>query len=147
MKTRLLVLLLVPSLAMAWEGAVPQSEMSLGGVAIGQSRDEVIAKLGKPTHREEAQDFLDLHYDYPHLRVSFNTDIVAGLESRDAKACTAKGLCPGDKLEKMRSMYGAPKLAGTDEQAYVYYGPDGACWLEVPAKGRRVTKLSVVCMP
>jgi len=148
MSARLLLLFLVPTVAMAVDGSVPDSELSLGGVAIGQSPVAVVAMLGEPLRKEEMPDFIDLDYYYSQVRVSFNTGTVAGLRSEDPKTCTPRGLCPGDGFDKMKLLYGVPKVSERESgRFYEYYGSDGACWLEIPAKGKEVASLSVVCMP
>lgn len=150
MKARCLALLLVPCLAFAQEGTIPDSELSLGGATIGHSLEAVVAAMGKPKRQEAMEDFIDLRYHYPHVRVSFNAEIVAALDSVDAKACTPKGLCPGDGYAKMRSLYGAPRISERETgRVLEYYGSDGACWLEVPdaGEGKTIPSLAVVCMP
>lgn len=148
MSARLLLLLLVPTMAMAGDGSIPDGELSLGGVAVGQPLDAVVAKLGEPLRQEELADFIDLEYYYPQVRVSFNTGIVAGLRSDDSKACTPMGLCPGDGFDRMKTLYGAPKVSDRENgRFYAYYGSDGACWLEIPATAKKIASLSVVCMP
>ena len=96
MKKALGVLFALPVLAFAGEGIVPESELSLGGVAIGDTSRAVIARLGKPARKIEKSGYLDLHYDYPNLRVSFSEGVAAGLHSSRSGGCTPKRLCPGD---------------------------------------------------
>lgn len=148
MKTSGILLLLVPLLAFAEEGAVSEKELSLGGVAIGDSTDMVVARLGEPRRKVPAQDFIDLHYEYPHIQVSFNGGIVAGLHAEKAGACTPKGLCPGHRLDRMRALYGAPIVVDRETgRYYEYIGGDAACWLQIRAKGKRVASIDVACQP
>ncbi len=148
MKTPALLLLLVPLLAFAGEGTVAERELSLGGVTIGDTAAQVAARLGEPKHKVPAQDFLDLHYEYAALRVSFNGGIVAGLHADKRDACTPKGLCPGDRLEKMRTLYGEPIVSDRETgRYYEYSGGDAACWLQIRAKGKRVASIDVACQP
>lgn len=148
MKTPAILLLLVPLQAFAAEGTVAKRELSLGGVAIGDTAAQVAARLGEPKHKVAAQDVLDLHYEYASLRVSFNGGIVAGLHADKRDACTPKGLCPGDRLDRMRALYGAPVVADRETgRFYEYVGGDAACWLQIRAKGGRVASISVACQP
>ena len=148
MKLPGMVLLLIPSLAFAGEATVPGSEASLGGVAIGESADAVVARLGEPPTRVEDVDFLDLHYDYPQLRVSFNNQVVAGLRSDKPDACTPRRLCPGDSLQRMRSLYGPPEVSEREsERVHEYYAADAVCWLQIRAKGETIASITVACMP
>lgn len=148
MKTPAILLLLVPLLAFAGEGTVAEKELSLGGVAIGDTAAQVAARLGEPKRKVPAQDFLDLHYEYAALRVSFNGGIVAGLHADMRGACTPKGLCPGDRLEKMRALYGEPIVSDRETgRYYEYSGGAAACWLQIRAKGKRVASIDVACQP
>ncbi|MBX3712289.1 MAG: hypothetical protein KF800_10045 [Lysobacter sp.] len=148
MKTMGFALLLVPVMAFADQGAVPETELSLGGVAIGDSTEAVVARLGQPKRKGPAQDFIDLHYEYPHMRVSFNGGIVAGLHAGKAGACTPKGLCPGDRMDRMRALYGAPIVSDRETgRYYEYTGGDAACWLQIRSRGKRVASIDVACQP
>ena len=148
MKLLGILLLTLPSLAVAGEGTVPEREIALGGVTIGESPGTVTSALGEPTRKIEASDFLDLHYYYPHVVVSFSDGVVAGLYSEKPNGCTPKHLCPGDSLDKMRSLYGSPLVANRETgRFYEYYPPDGTCWLQIPAKGKKVVSITVACQP
>jgi hypothetical protein len=148
MKLSGILLLLVPLLAFADEGAVSSRELSLGGVAIGDTAAQVVSRLGEPKRKVPAQDFLDLHYEYANLKVSFNGGIVAGLQAETRGACTPKGLCPGDRLDRMRALYGEPIVSDRETgRYYEYTGGDAACWLQIRAKGKRVVSIEVACQP
>ncbi len=148
MKTPGVLLFLVPLLAYAEHAAVSDRELSLGGVAIGDTAAQVAARLGEPKRKVPAQDFLDLHYEYAALRVSFNGGIVAGLQADTRGACTPKGLCPGDRLDRMRALYGAPIVSDRETgRYYEYIGGDAGCWLQIRARGKRVASIEVACQP
>lgn len=148
MKPLCILLLAIPSLIFAREGVIPEREMSLGGVAIGDFPRRVVSNLGQPTRQTQATDFLNLHYHYPHLVVSFSQGVVAGLFSDKRNGCTPKHLCPGDSLKKMRSIYGPPLVADRETgRFYEYLAPEGTCWLQIPAKGERVLSIAVACQP
>ncbi|WP_156087822.1 MULTISPECIES: hypothetical protein [unclassified Lysobacter] len=148
MKLLHILLLTIPSLAFAGEGVIPEREISLGGVAIGETPSAVASRLGQPMRKVEASDFLNLHYYYPHVTVSFSDGVVAGLFSDKPDGCTPKHLCPGDRLDKMRSLYGAPLAADRETgRFYEYYPPDATCWLQIPAKGEEVVSITVACQP
>ena len=141
------MLLLSPT-SLAHNGDVPASEVSIGGIAVGESPTAVIRKLGKPTHTTEASDYLDLHFEYRNVTVSFSEKVVAGLYSDKADGCTPRHLCPGDSLKKMRSLYGSPIEA--DREAghfYEYYGQDLYCWLKISAKRQKISSIAVACQP
>ena len=146
MKSLGLVLLLSSPMAFAADGTIPGSEMSVGGVAIGQSPGQVSKKLGEPLRKVATGDFLD--YFYPHVRVSLGEGVVAGLYTDDPRGCTPMQLCPGDRLAKMRSMYGPPVVADRETgRFYEYYATGTTCWLQISAKGSRVASIAVACQP
>lgn len=148
MKTWTVVLLLVPAWTFAAEGIVSDRELSLGGVAIGDTVATVVARLGEPGRKVPALDFIDLHYEYANLRVSFNGGIVAGLQADRRGTCTPAGLCPGDRLDRMRALYGEPIVSDRETgRSYEYVGGDAACWLQIRAKGKRVAWIEVACQP
>jgi hypothetical protein len=122
--------------------------VSIGEIAVGDSISKVIKKLGEPRSKVEASDYLDLHYKYPNMTVSFSEGDVAGLFTDSPEACTPKQLCPGDSVDRMRYLYGEPLV--TDRETgrfYEYYGHDLYCWLQIPADGSKVSSIAVACQP
>ncbi len=139
---------LVLSSALLLQGDIPARDVSIGGVAVGDSPSQVVKKLGEPSSRLETSDFLNLHYKYPSLTVSFSGGVVAGLFANSPDACTPKQLCPGDSLDKMRTLYGEPLVTDRENgRFYEYYGRDLYCWLKIPANGSKVTSITVACQP
>ena len=148
MRMLLLGVLLSPTAALAIEGTVAPGEISIAGIVVGDSPGAVIRKLGEPRRKEETSDFLDLHYHYPKLQVSFSDDVVAGLYTDHPTACTPMHLCPGDRLDKMRSLYGPPVIADREQGIrYEYSAPDVFCWLEIAPDGSRIASIAVACQP
>jgi hypothetical protein len=139
---------LMLSSALIAQGDIPASEVSIGGVAVGDSPSQVTKKLGEPGSKVQASDYLDLHYKYPNMTVSFSAGVVAGLFTDSPSACTPKDLCPGDSLDRMRSLYGEPLV--TDRETgrfYEYYGHDLYCWFKIPVKDDTVDSITVACQP
>ena len=110
MKTIVLVVLLMEA-AVGRGGVVPTHEVSLGGINVGDSRSQVETRLGEPVSTYEELDYLDTHYSYPDIRVSFSMDVVAGLYTQSPRSCTPAQLCPGDSFAKMWGLYGEPVIA------------------------------------
>jgi len=150
MKALSLVLLLslATPLTLACEGTVLESEISLGGIAIGDSPSEVTNKLGLPLRKVEELGYLSPHYYYPQVQVWFSENVVAQLYSDNPAGCTPMQLCPGDPLDKMRSLYGLPAIADRETGRFYEYGAaDYTCWLQIRPKGKRVSSIAVVCIP
>jgi hypothetical protein len=130
-------------------GAVPikDDQISLRGIQVGDSPKSVRAKLGKPNRVELSQDFLNKHYYYADLVVSFSDDVVAGLETRGRTACTPMKLCPGDSLVKMRKLYGTP-VADPQRGTFEYYPTEySGCWLRISRAAEKVRAIEVACQP
>ena len=141
-----LCLLMILAWASAVDGTVPESELSVAGIEIGQSPAQVIRKLGTPVRNVDTGEFVD--YQYARARVSVSENMVYGLYSDDPDGCTPAGLCPADGLDKMRSLYGPPVEADRETGLfYEYYAPGSTCWLQISAKGNRIASIAVVCQP
>lgn len=139
---------LMLSSALSAPGDIPASEISLGGIAVGESPLQVMKKLGEPSSKVHASGYLDLHYKYQNMTVSFSEGVVSGLFTDSASACTPKHLCPGDSLDRMRSLYGEPLEAVREaDRFYEYYGHDMDCWLRIPVNGNKVDSIEVACQP
>jgi hypothetical protein len=148
LKSISLLLLLLSSTSLAHKGDIPASEVSIGGISVGQSPAAVMRKLGKPFRETTTSDYLDLHFKYRSVTVSFSEKVVAGLYSDQADGCTPKHLCPGNSLKKMRSLYGFPiEVDRETGHFYEYYGQDLYCWLQISAKGQRISSIAVACQP
>lgn len=127
---------------------VPAQEVAIGGIVIGDSPAPVRAKLGDPGRAWEDEGFLTLHDAYPGLRVSCSDDVVSGLLAESPAACTPRRLCPGDSLDRMRDLYGAPFLQDRPDGRYhEYVGYDADCFLQIAAQGSSVTAIRVACQP
>lgn len=126
---------------------VPQSELSLAGVAIGDTEAQVVEKLGAAPFRTEEADFLHLHLNYESVTVSFGFEEVAGLYSDNPKGCTPAGLCPGDSLKRMRSVYGTPEVAKRETGTFFEYYSDCPCWLKIKPTGNKIESITVACQP
>jgi hypothetical protein len=141
---------LLLSFTAAAQDRISPSEMAIGGISIGQTRNAVAANLGKPTSKTEEADYLSEHWHYPTLRVSFAFGSVEELHSSSPRACTPAGLCPGDAVSRMRTLYGAPTARlREDVRFFEYYAnrSDCPCWLQVAASGSKVASIQVVCQP
>jgi len=129
-------------------GNIPASEVSIGGVAVGDSPAQVIKKLGEPSSKVRASDYLDLHYNYQNMTVSFSEGVVAGLFTDSASVCTPKSLCPGDSIDRMRSLYGEPLISDRETgRFYEYYGHELYCWFKIPVNDKKVDSIMVACQP
>ena len=126
---------------------ISQSELSLAGVAVGDTEMQVVEKLGPAPSRTEEADFLHLDLNYETVTVSFGFEEVAGLYSNNKKGCTPAGLCPGDSLKRMRSLYGVPEIADRETGTFFEYYSDCPCWLKIKPVGNKIDSITVACQP
>ncbi len=110
---------------------------SAAGVTLGQSRYQVVARLGTPLNANAARylkyattNLLDVYLDGPNGRV----DLI-GVAGR--RFCTAEGICPGDVMREVIDRYGARVHThiAPDEHSYV---------LESTVAGRRTYTVFLV---
>lgn len=142
------LLLCMSNQSHATDGSVPQGEISIGGITVGETSAQVRKLLGKPLRESKETDFLNLHYEYPSVRVSFHEGLVAGLQSMGPQGCTPMNLCPGKDVKRMLSLYGSPIVADRETgRYYEYYAQDFSCWLQISADVGKVKDVVVACQP
>ena len=149
--------LLALLLASAQAGAVtiPDSELSLGGVALGDTEATVIQRLGPPNRRVDTGEGMRL--DYPGLTVWTGfledpakpgaTRQVSELLSTSADACTPAGLCPAQRLSDAflgRHLDLVLREGGTFLEAPA---SESSCWLQLTAREGRVLSVRAECQP
>jgi hypothetical protein len=123
---------------------LPHSEISLGGVHINDTIDDVISLYGKPEHKESSKmDNTDLYmYSSPNFSVRFKNGkvfyILSIVDTRNQRTIpggqryavlsTSRGIAPGMNPSLVEKKYGkADFLKGPDD--FCYRDKDG-CILE-----------------
>ncbi|GHE28986.1 hypothetical protein [Vulcaniibacterium thermophilum] len=148
MRILVLTALLLPAAVWAQDAPIPGGELSLAGVAVGDPPGRVRALLGEPHRVIDDPARLALRYEYPELTVSFSENEVSALHATGPRACTPRRLCPGDPLDRMRTLYGEPRIADrAGGRVYEYYGSEVYCWLRIAAAGDTVASIAVDCQP
>ncbi len=141
-----LAALLLPASALA--GPLKGDLLGISGVLIGDSPTKVVARLGHPKSEEHPGDFVSIVYRYRGFSVGFDDRVVVDLESTTPAACTTEGLCPGDRVAKMKQLYGEPEVAKREFGTfYEYYTPDSTCWYQIASRSGRVSSVRVACQP
>lgn len=126
------------------EASLPLSELSLGGLKLGDSAKRVQRRHGKPQVRSQPGE-MDYAYLYPGLEVSLAEDgRVVGLDATSPKHCTPSGLCPGQPLAKALERWG-DGVGLDDRDGVEYYVPGETCWLRLDLSGQTITALRVLC--
>ena len=151
MKSALLLLLLsviAGGVSARETGRISETELKLGGIAIGLSEAEVRKLAGPPRERENTGEGFKL--GYPGLLVYVGADGhgVYDLVSTNPKRCTPSKVCPGMAIDAVNRLYGRPEVAVRETGTFIEYYPKGiSCWLQVSAPQGVVISLRIACQP
>jgi hypothetical protein len=90
----------------AASGAMPSQvsgqELSLGGIAVGDTEAAVLNRLGKPRRTTDTGDFLNTRMDYLGLTVWLGEGRRVGeILSTSKQHCTLSRVCPGMPFNKV----------------------------------------------
>lgn len=154
MRTTLALLILLLATP-AWSSEIPSSELSIGGVASGDTEASVLRLLGEPSHRVDTGEGIELQYPGFVATVGWLEQRDAGVQRRvlalrgtGPKACTPRGLCPGMPVSEVRRLYGPSVPVQRESGTFVEYQPAGlSCWLQISAPAGTVEAVAVACQP
>ncbi|VXB72118.1 conserved hypothetical protein [Luteimonas sp. 9C] len=155
MKNIVLAVALVTGSATDPGTSISDSELSLGGVALGDSESQVVAALGRPIRQSDAGE--SIAFEYPGLTVLIGwleqaapdkSRHVLQLDATGQDACTPSGVCPGAPLSKALALYGQPIRSERESGSFwEYYSSQSSCWLQLGVSGDAVGSISAVCQP
>jgi hypothetical protein len=154
MKCAAMSIALCASSVASGTASVPETELSLGGVALGGSESHVHAVLGPRTPIREG-DGWELRYEglkvtigWPGQAAPDKERRVFSLEATGQTACTPAGVCPGAPVSVAEAAYGPPVEAVRETGTFLeYYGEGTSCWLQLGTSGDRIVSISAVCQP
>ena len=152
MKAYLLFTLLLLIANTAWAGEpslVKDRELSLGGVAIGDTEASVLRRLGQPVRRIDTDDVLDIRLEYDGLTVWLGEYRRVGeVLSVSKRHCTPSGVCPGMSFHQAAKKYGQPLAASREDGAFMEYPSSGSsCWLQFAVVEGRIASVRAECQP
>ena len=135
--------------------AISDSELGLGGVALGDSESHVLAVLGQPSQRSDTGEGFALEYPGLTVLIGWLGQAAPGkqrhvlqLNANASGACTPSGVCPGDAVSKVLAVYGQPIKAERESGSFwEYYSNQSSCWLQLDTSGDTVHAINVVCQP
>ena len=96
------------------------SDLTLGKVSIGYSRDDVYSLMGKERKITDPGNTGNLRYQYPEMEVVITRGKVTGFVSNTAEVTTPRGIRQGDSLQKVLNAYGEP-YAKSDFEGLTLY--------------------------
>lgn len=124
---------------------LPEQELRLGGLSIGDEGKTVIREFGQPS--QVSSSFYS-QLDYPGFTVLLEEGTVIGLTSTSDQYCTPAGVCPGMDSEQVRERYGEPTVSDREDGRFMeYYTENSSCWLKIAVDGELVESVGVVCQP
>jgi hypothetical protein len=150
MRKILAAAILVTGTALAAEHSlVADHELSLGGIALGDTQVSVLRKLGQPHRTTDTGDFLNTRMDYPGLTVWLGEgDRVGEVLSTSKQRCTPAGICPGTPFARARAKYGPPLVASREDGTYMeYLSSQSSCWLQISVSKDTVRSIRAECQP
>jgi hypothetical protein len=155
MKSILAIVTLFAGLAAGSTSIIRDSELSLGGVALGDSEAQVLAMLGPAPRQSDTDEGVALEYADLTVLVGWLEQQAPGKQRRvlqltatGPSACTPSGLCPGAPVSKVEATYGQPVQAKRESGSFLeYYSGESSCWLQVGASGETIRSISAVCQP
>jgi hypothetical protein len=125
-------------------GRIDADELSLGGVAVGDSEAEVSAKLGQPI---EIQDTLFPQWIYRGVTIGFGEGLsVLTISTSDSEYCTPSGVCPGSAFSEVEKIYGTPVINMQEDGRYMeYFSEEAACRMRLDVPDDRVGAILINC--
>ena len=146
----LLAFVLAASALAAEFPTVPDSELSIGGIALDVEESVVFRRLGQPGRVTDTGDFLNLRLDYPGITIWLGEGRRVGeVLSTSSKHCTPSGICPGMKLSQVHALFGPPLVADREDGRFMEYFPKSnfPCWLQLAVRRGVVKSVRAECQP
>lgn len=146
MKRIVVMCLMFAALGCATHTALPEEEIAIKGVAIGDNEGKVIRLLGQPRLRQEGSGSYDVYYEYDGMTVSFAGGMAESILAIGKDACTPSGVCPGSPLSVLYDTYGVPDdESRKDDGKIIYRVRDSDCWMKFSVEVDRVRFIKIEC--
>ena len=128
---------------------VNDQELSLGGIALGDTEAAVLGKLGQPSRTTDTGDYLNIRMDYPGFTVWLGEGRRVGeVLSTSKQHCTPAGICPGMPFSKAKAKYGPALVADREDGTFMEYpSSQSACWLQIAASKGIIKSVRAECQP
>lgn len=116
-------------------------ELSIAGVTLSSTEDDIYWALGSPKSREISSGFVILYYG--GMSVSLRDGYVWDIIATSPKYCTPSGICPGDSVSRVFNMFGPTDIIG---QRAVYTASGmGGCVLDLSIAYDTVSQIQLIC--
>lgn len=155
MKSLFAIVVLSAGCAAGSASVISDSELSLGGVALGDSETRVLAVLGQAPMKSDTGEGIALEYPDLTVVVGWLEQQAPGkerhvrqLSGTGPNACTPSGVCPGVPVSRAVAAYGQPVRTQRDSGSFLeYYTHQSACWLQLGTSSNTVRSIGAVCQP
>ena len=127
--------------------SITDSELSLGGIALGDTEQVVVAKLGKPTRTTDTGESIRL--DYPGLTIWLGEERrVSEVLSTSSVQCSPSRVCPGQAFAVAKSKFGLPQVADREDGRFMEYpSVQSSCWLQLAVIKGIIVSVRAECQP
>ncbi len=134
---------------------VGDRDLSLGGVALGDTEQAVVARLGPPSHKVDTGEGTEFQYLGLSVLIGWLEQEAPGtfrrvleLNATGSETCTPAGICPGMTITAAKAHYGSPLLVAREGVTFLeYYSSESSCWLQLLAPTGTINSISAVCQP
>ena len=152
---RSIVVLVLSLLVGSATAGVRDLDLGVGGILLGDTEEEVVAKLGKPIDTSDTGEGWALEYPGLTVLVGWVENPTPGrvrrvfeLTATGPTICTPSGVCPGMPVAAATRDFGQPELATRETGEFLeYYSTESPCWLQIPASHGTIKSIRVVCQP
>ncbi|MFK8185866.1 MAG: hypothetical protein AB8B99_21015 [Phormidesmis sp.] len=119
-------------------------ELSIAGVTLSSTEDDILWLLGPPKSREVmAGSFIDEILYYGGISISLAGGQVWDIIATSPKFCTPSGVCPGDSVSRVFNTFGPTDIIG---QRAVYTASGmGSCVIDLSIAYDAVSQIQLVC--
>lgn len=119
---------------------VYSGELSLAGITLSSTKEDVLWMLGTPKSQETLSGFVDEVFYFGGISISFAGGYVWDIISTSPKFCTPSGVCPGDSVSYVFNTLGPTDIIG---QSAVYSA--GACEMDLAISYDAVSQIKLIC--
>jgi hypothetical protein len=143
----LLIILSAASCAADADLPVTSTELSLGGVAIGDSEAAAESALAQVVRSEHPDNYLTIKLESAGLTVLIDPQEGVGeISSERPQHCTSTGVCPGMLFDDVPATLGRPSITNQDSSHFLaQYATTTDCWIELSVNAGRVESVRIAC--
>jgi len=127
---------------------VNAEELKLGDFTLSMSKDQVLAKKGKPVEKIEQADLITDIFKYIDMQFYFSGENLIGTYSETEGVCATNNICVGSKLSEASKAWGKSYFKSIQGKDYLeFYEPgEFSCWYRISGK-EKIRSIEIACQP